>query len=129
MTAENAKELARLIRDVSVSLGNYRFAHWSALDNKERTSISDMEWSLLNYSSDLITQAVGLSLDETETSLTNIKKATADAKSALDNIKVAKNVIAISTSVIGLCAAIITKNPVAIASAVVKVTDCVVQAV
>lgn len=125
MTTDDAKELAKSFREISVSLGNYKFGNWSNLTEKDRSSIENMEWTLLNYSSDFITQAVGLLLDDATASLTNIQQATAKAKQAIAKIKTVKKVIVISTSVIELAAAIVTKNPVAIATALGNVAKTV----
>lgn len=123
LTIDDAKNLAISFRDVSVSLGKYRFDNWSILSEKQRTSIENMEWTLLNYSSDFITQAVGLILDDATASLKKIQQATAKAKQVIAKIKTIKKVIDVSTSVIGLAAAIVTKNPVAIASALANVVS------
>lgn len=125
LTADDAKELAQCFRDLSVSLGNFRLNNWGNLSSKERTTIESKEWTLLNYSSDFITEAVGLILDDAEGSLKNIKQATSKAKGAIENIKIAKSIINIATSVIGLGGAIgaatATKDPTGIAAAIENV--------
>ncbi len=80
LTADDAKELAQSFRDFSVSLGNFRFGNWNRLSEKKRKIIEDMELTLLNYSSDFITKAVGLMLDDAQGSLKNLQQATGKAK-------------------------------------------------
>jgi hypothetical protein len=117
LDANQARELARSFRSVSVALGDYRFAHWDALTKSQRDTIEGAEWTLLNYSSDFVTQAVGLTLDDAKSSLKNIQDAAAAAAAAVDAIQIAKKVIAVSGAVIKLGAAIVSENPGFIASA------------
>jgi hypothetical protein len=118
ISADQARELARAFREVSVQLGNYRFNNWNSLTPKQRQELEDLEWALLNYSSDLITLAVGLTLDDSKASLDRIQKATTQAKEAIETIKNIKKAIIIAGAVIKLGAAIVTKNPGMIGSAV-----------
>jgi hypothetical protein len=117
LTANQARDLAQSFRNVSVSLGEYRFANWDLLTKTQRDTIEDAEWTLLNYSSDFVTQAVGLTLDDAKASLKNIQDATAKAKQAVETIKTIKKVVVIAGAVIKLGAAIVCENPGLIASA------------
>lgn len=117
LTANQARDLAQSFRDVSVALGEYRFANWDSLTKAQRDSIEDAEWTLLNYSSDFITQAVGITLDDANASLSNIQDVTAKAKKAMETINTIKKIVVIAGAVIQLGAAIVTKNPGVIASA------------
>jgi hypothetical protein len=118
ISKDQAKDLAKWFRAVSVSLGDFRFDNWSELSEKERSLLEDREWTLINYSSDFITQAVGQILVESTESLEAIKGATAEAIEAINKIKSVKKVLGISSSVLGLGAAIATNNFAAIADAV-----------
>lgn len=117
LTAKQARDLAQSFRSVSVSLGEYRFANWDSLTKAQRDTIEDAEWTLLNYSSDFVTQAVGLTLDDAKGSLKNIQDATAKAQKAVETIKTIKKVVVIVGAVIKLGAAIVSENPSLIASA------------
>jgi len=128
LTADDAKELARWFRELSVTLGNYRFNNWSKLSEKERSAIESMEWTLLNYSSDFITQAVWIILDDAQGSFEKLRQATAEAKKAISNIQTIKQVISIATSVIELAAAVMTKNPATIVTAIEHVINAVNEA-
>jgi hypothetical protein len=118
LTANQARDLAQSFRSVSVSLGDYRFANWDSLTKAQRDAIEDAEWTLLNYSSDFVTQAVGLTLDDTKASLKNIQDTTTKAKKAVETIKTIKKVIVIAGAVIKLGAAIVSENPGVIAAAI-----------
>ncbi len=118
LTANQARDLAQAFRSVSVSLGEFRFANWDSLTKTQRDTIEDAEWTLLNYSSDFVTQAVGLTLDDAKASLKNIQDATAQAKKTVETIKNIKKVAVIAGIVIKLGAAIVTENPDLIATAI-----------
>src|SRR5688572_8623517 len=100
LTADQARELARSFRDISVALGDYRFQNWDSLTKAQRQSIENAEWTLLNYSSDFITLAVGLTLDNAQGSLKRIQEATGTAKKIVETIKTIKKIILIASSVI-----------------------------
>jgi hypothetical protein len=65
ITSEQARELAQQFRELSVQLGNYRFDNWGDMTAARRRQIESVEWTLLNYSSDFIDTAVGITLDDT----------------------------------------------------------------
>ena len=115
LTSEEAFELSRQFRELSVELGNVRFSKWKELSPAQRRTIEDSEWSLLNASSDMITSAVGIVLDETETSFRTLQGSTNKAKRALQTLKTVRKVINVATAAVGLAAAIISKDPGAIA--------------
>ena len=118
LTADQARDLAQSFRSLSVTLGDYRFENWDDLTKAQRNSIEDAEWTLLNYSSDFITQAVGLTLEDTRGSLEDIQKATQKAQKTVERIKNIKKVIGITGAVIQLAGAIASRHPEAIISAV-----------
>ena len=115
LTSEEAFELSRRFRELSVELGNFRFSKWKELSPAQRRTIEDAEWSLLNASSDMITSAVGIVLDETETSFQKLQGSTNKAKRAIQTLKTVRKVINIATAAVGLAAAIISRDPGAIA--------------
>jgi len=114
---QQALEIAETFRDLSVALGDYRFKNWSKLTPGKRTQIENIEWTLLNYSSDFITTAVRINLDNLQSDLKAIKKSTADAKKAIRSINKIKDVINVATSVAVLGGAIASQNPSAILAA------------
>lgn len=128
LTKEEARQLAKSFRDISVSLGDFRFDNWANLSEKERKTIEDTEWKLLNYSSDFTTQAVGLILDDAKGSLKSLQQAVAKAKESVAKIKVVKNIIIIAVSIMELGAAVAAKDPKTIASAINDVVKTVNKA-
>jgi ribosome maturation protein Sdo1 len=89
----------------------------------QRREIEDEEWSLINSSSDMITKAVGLALDESETSVDSIKKSIKKAKSAIKKLEKVSHIITVAAAAVGLGAAILSKDPGAIAKNAKLVVD------
>lgn len=123
ITADEALELAAGFRATSVALGDYLYRNWTMLDSKERDKLRSLEVTLLNLSTDLVTQAAGVILDDALASVAQLKAATQMAKSALAKIEQIKKAINIATALIGLAAAIPTGNIVSIVSALDGVLD------
>jgi ribosome maturation protein Sdo1 len=123
LTSEQDIELSKLFRDFAITLGNYRFANWETLTPMQRREIEDEEWSLINSSSDMITKAVGLALDESETSVDSIKKSIKKAKSAIKKLEKVSHIITVAAAAVGLGAAILSKDPGAIAKNAKLVVD------
>jgi hypothetical protein len=115
LTADDALALAGRFHDLAVAAGNYRFDNWEKLTTAQRKSLEDAQWSLLNASSDMITRAVGIILDGSETSLKQIQAATGEAEKTLKTLKNIKKAIRVATAAVGLAAAIASKDPGAIA--------------
>ena len=115
LTAQEAFDLSKKFRDFAIALGNYRFANWQSLTPTQRRDIEDEEWSLINASSDMITKAVGLALEESEASVYSIKKSVSKAKKAIKKLQKVKGIIEIAAAVVGLGAAIVSKDPGSIA--------------
>ena len=123
LTSQEALSLSKQFRDLSVSLGNYRFDNWQTLTPTQRRDIEDEEWSLSIAASDIITKAVGLALDESKSSLKAIKKSVSKAKGAIKKLKKVKQIISIAAAVVGLGAAIVSKDPGSIAKNAKLVLD------
>jgi len=127
LTSEEAFELSRRFRELSVELGNFRFSNWKELSTAQRRTMEDAEWSLLNASSDMITTAVGIVLDETEISLQALQESTNKAKRAIRTLKTVRKVIKVATVAVGLAAAIVSKDPGAIAKNAKALVDVVTE--
>jgi hypothetical protein len=115
LNAEDAFELSKQFRDLAINLGNYRFANWNTLTPTQRRDVEDEEWSLLNSSSDMTTKAVGLALDESALNVQNITSSVGKAKRAIKKLEKVSAVIKVATAAVGLAAAIVAKDPGAIA--------------
>jgi hypothetical protein len=123
LTSADAFKLSKSFHDLSVAIGEYRFANWNALSEDNRKTLEDEEWSLLNASSDMVTKAVGLALDESDPAAQKVQAATAAAQKAVKTLKEVGKVITIATAAVGLGAAIVSKDPGAIAKNAKAVFD------
>jgi hypothetical protein len=123
LTSADALSLSKSFRDLSVAIGDFRFAHWDALGEANRQLLEDEEWSILNASSDMVTKAVGLALDESDPAAQKVQGATATALKAVKTLKDISKVIGVATATVGLAAAVISKDPGAIAKNAKAVFD------
>ena len=123
LTSADAFKLSKAFHDLSVAIGEYRFANWNVLSEDDRKTLEDEEWSLLNASSDMVTKAVGLALDESDPAAQKIQAATAAAQKAVKTVKEVGKVITVATAAVGLAAAIVSKDPGAIAKNAKAVLD------
>jgi len=115
LSTDDAFELSKQFRELAINLGNYRFANWNMLTPAQRHDVEDEEWSLLNSSSDMTTKAVGLALEESEMNVQSIKSSVSKAKKAIKKLEKVGEVIKVATAAVGLAAAIVAKDPGAIA--------------
>ena len=115
LSAEDAFDLSKQFRDLGINLGNYRFANWTTLTPTQRRDLEDEEWSLLSASSDMTTKAVGLALEESEINVQNITSSVGKAKRAIKKLEKVGEVLKVATAAVGLAAAIVAKDPGAIA--------------
>jgi len=129
ITRDQARDLAKQFRNLSVQLGDYRFDNWGDLSSARRRDIESIEWTLLNYSSDFLNTAVGLALDDTERDFAAIVRATKRARRAIRQIDRVRDVLKIASALVVLGGAIASQNPSAIVSSAGGLLDTVRDAV
>jgi len=110
-TRDQALELAKTFRELSNQLGDYRFEHWGDLTPGQRKDIEDTEWTLLNHSSDFVTTAVGIDLDNVKKDLDAITRATTKAQKVLTRITRTKDILKVAAALVVLGGAIASNNP------------------
>ncbi len=110
LTADQARDLANQFHDLSVSVGDYRFDHWDDLTRATRDRLEDLQWTLMNYSSDFTSQAISLTLSDLQDTLDHIQRTTKKAQQAIKTIKTVDKVIRIAAAATVLAAAIMTGN-------------------
>ncbi len=117
ITKQIARDLARAFHELSHTLGEYRFARWDDLSAEERRSIEDLEWSLQNMSSDMITVAVGAVLDDLDGPVKAVQAAADAAKEAIADVHAVGKVLVFATKALALGGAFVSHDPSAIANA------------
>jgi hypothetical protein len=115
LTSDDALALSKSYRDLSVAIGDFRFKNWNTLSEGDRKALEEKEWALLNASSDMVTKAVGLTLDESDAAAKKVQGAAATAEKAVKTLKEVRKVITIAAAAVGLAGAIAAKDPGAIA--------------
>ncbi|MFH0781890.1 MAG: hypothetical protein V2B20_08055 [Pseudomonadota bacterium] len=114
LSSQDVFQISKSFRELSVSLGDYRFANWSQLSDKQKRALEDAEWSLLNASADIRTAAVGVVLEETELSFEKLQQTTSEAKMTIECLEDIRKVIKMSSAAVSLAGAIISRDPSAI---------------
>ncbi len=115
ISKDEARQIAQGFLETSHELGTWRFGHWAELSPGARRIIEDAEWDLLNYSSSLVTAAVGIVLADMQNDLKTITDATGQARKAIAKITEVKSILTISAAFITLGGAIASGHPGAIA--------------
>ena len=100
------------------SLADFLFDNWDSLPPAVRVRLNSLHSTLTMVSTDLITHAVGVTLDDTQTSLDQLNKVTEEAKEALSQIKDFKLAVKAATALIALATAISTGDALHILAAV-----------
>ena len=117
LTANDAFELARNFREVAKQVGDTRTGKWDTLTPDQRQTLENEEWDLLSSSMSMRTKAVGIVLEGAKTSLAKIVRVTDHARKAIKTLENVREVISIASAVVTLAAAILSKDPQAIAKA------------
>jgi hypothetical protein len=117
LTAQEARRLAATFRRLSSTLGEYRFDQWDALTEEERQRIENIEWTLLNYSSDFIAEAIVITADRLEEVRPDIERSVAAINDVIGKVDDARTLITIATKASAFGAAVATGNLGAIAEA------------
>src|SRR5262249_40371807 len=118
ISSDDALALARLFKESGHELGQYQLDHWDELSKAQRNALTEKEHELLDNSQNLITEAVGVLLDDTKASLAQIKKATNQANDAIQTVKKIKKVLTIASALVTLGASIYAGNPGGTADAI-----------
>lgn len=127
LSSQEAFEMSKSFRDLSVSLGDCRFAKWDQLSDKQRRDLEDAEWSLLNASADIRTVAVGLVLEETELSFARLQQTTLQTITALGQLEDVRRAIKIAAAAVSLAGAIISRDPGAIGRTAKSLCDTITR--
>ena len=117
LTAQEARRIAATFRRLSSALGEYRFDQWDALTEEERQRIENIEWTLLNYSSDFIAEAIVITADQLEDVRPDIDRAVDAINEVTGRIGDARTLITIATRATAFGASVATGNLGAIAEA------------
>jgi hypothetical protein len=125
LTSDQAFALALAFHDLANEIGNYRFRVHEELTPAERKRLQDLQFDVLNASTQFNALSLSLGLDELQETLDDIGAATAKMQKAIKKIKNVQQIIKIATAAVTLGGAIVSMNPGAIASAIGGVATAV----
>ena len=118
LTSQQANKLANNFLALAQSVGEYRYTHYSDLSPDENQQLKNYHWSILNCSDDLFTLSANIIIEDVETSLNSISEITNQIKGTYQDLQNVQKAINVATSVVTLGAAIVSKNPQAIADSI-----------
>lgn len=110
ITSDEAFRLSLAFRELAESLSEWLRAGGRTITLDERREVEAAAWQLRRAASDMLTQAVGLALDEAEADLVRLEAVTAEAKGALQRLDSVRATIEVATAAVSLAQAIATQN-------------------
>ena len=125
LTSDQAFVLAQAFHDISVEIGNFRFRVHQDVTPARRRQLEDLQFDVLNASTQFNALSISLALDDLQDTLDDISAATEKMNKAIKRLKDVQKVIAIATAAVTLGGAIISMNPGAIAAALGGVATAV----
>lgn len=125
ISKSDAIELAKTYKEAAVLLGQFQLDHWDELSATDRRDLTDEEYTLIDFSQNLVTYAMGVLLDEAQASIDDLKNATDQANKALQKIETVKKALTVATALVKLGGAIHAGDPGAIASSIGGVYNAV----
>lgn len=120
--ADQLYDLASELRMASKAIGDYWFANIHKLSTAQRDALKAAENKLLRQATVLRLEAINLSLDEVDASVTRIKQATRQARSTIKGLRKVGDVIGLVARLVDLGGAIASGNAKGIASALQNLT-------
>lgn len=100
ISAQGVFELSQAFHDLSVALGNFRYANWNELTPEQRTDLEAKQWTLFNTSSDLNAKSVVLKVELIEAQLQVLMSCTAGMKASAEKISDIKHAIGIAAKAV-----------------------------
>lgn len=118
LTAEQVAQLANDFLAIAQAVGEYRLSNHDTLTEQQNQQIRNLHWTILNYADDLFTQSAILVFNNVQDSLGKIHQLTTELKESYHELKNVQKAITVATAATTLGAAIMSKNPAAVASAI-----------
>lgn len=117
LTADDALNLGNSLLDAHDVIHNYYMDNWNALAQADRDRLESQAISLHQKASDLITQGVGIVIDDLSASVAGLVSVTNKVEQAIQKIKDVKKMIDITAALVDLAVAIPSHDAGAIVSA------------
>ena len=118
LTAQQANELANDFLGLAQAIGDFRYNNWNSLSHTDNQKLGNIQWSILNNGEDILALSTTLVFNDVNISLSQINSLTIQIKGTIQNLQNIQKGIYVATSIVTLGAAIISKNPQTIISAI-----------
>ena len=128
LSSDQALALAQGFHDLSVEIGNFRFRQGDELSSTERRRLEDLQFDLLNNSTQFNAISLGMELDELQETVARVGMATIRMKKAIKKLETVQRVVKVATAAVTLGAAVVSMNPGAIVGALTGVADVLAPA-
>ena len=112
LTSEQLTGLGHNFLACAQAVGNYRYTR--KISKELNKSLSDLHWTLLNYSDDFYTASATIFMNDAKKSLQLIRQITKDINETYHRIRDVQKAIDIATAAITLAAALFSKNLIAV---------------
>lgn len=116
LTSEQATELAKQFFSVGKTLATFREQHWENLTTEQHQRLSKMQWSIYNYTDDLLALSAVIALNEMEDTLNQIAHVTREVNEFIRQEQNIDKVIDIAARVVVLGGAVVSQSPLAVVS-------------
>ncbi len=114
LTAQQVTALAKQFFSVARTLTEYREHHWDSMGREQHQRLSDLQWSIYNYTDDLLALSAMLAMEEAEKVLNRVVQVTKDVNQYIEREQNIENVIGIASRVVMLGGAVISQSPLAV---------------
>jgi|SRR4051812_11786708 len=123
LTAAQARKIADKYSDLADSIQEQRLDKLDDLSSEQSKKLKTAETKARDLCASFTTDAVGLAIDETVTSLKELNDVTEQAKDAIETLKKVDKIINVATTAVKLGLAVMSENPAAITTALTDLND------
>ncbi len=123
LTSKQANRLANDFLGLAQAIGDFRYKNWDSIPKAKNKKLGDLQWSILNYGEDIIALSTTLVMEEAAQSLERINQITLEINKNILHLKDIQKGIDLAAAIVTLGAAILSKQPVTITSAISGVVD------
>lgn len=110
LTASDVGEIAKNVRETAEAIFNYRLENTAQLTAAEKKFLADIEERLIQRAEEILTEAVGLVIDEGAASAAELAAVTADIKDTVRQIKSVDQLLKLVGEAVLIAASVASKD-------------------
>lgn len=118
LTSKQLTSLGHNFLACAQAVGNFRYS--KKLSGEINKKLSDIQWTLLNYSDDFYAASASVVMNDVKSSLGIIQQLTQNMNESFLRIRKIQKAIDVATAAVTLGAALFSKSPKAIDDALIK---------